>query len=69
MIERQEAIAKQKQETVRPVKLKVHSYRAGDFGELVTLKDNEYIQGCLVVGAGVLVDGIPRVVKTAETRC
>ncbi|MGB5708149.1 MAG: hypothetical protein WBM41_15115 [Arenicellales bacterium] len=50
----------------RPVKLHIHSYQAEDYGHWILLKDNECIQGCVVVGEGVygvLIDGVPRVVN------
>lgn len=49
----------------RPVKLNIHSYQTKDYGPWILLKDNERIQGCVVVGDGVygvLVDGVPRVI-------
>ena len=50
-----------------PVKLDVHSYQVEAFGPWITLRENEYIQGCVAVGQGVygvLIDGVPRVVRT-----
>lgn len=52
----------------RPVKLKIHSYQAADYGPWILLKENECIQGCVVVGGGVygvLIDGVPRVINTS----
>lgn len=49
----------------QPVKLNIHSYQARDYGPWILLKENECIQGCVVVGDGVygvLVDGVPRVI-------
>jgi hypothetical protein len=50
-----------------PVKLKIHSYQTINYGPWILLKENEYIQGCVMVGEGVhgvLIDGVPRVVNT-----
>ena len=54
----------------RPVKLKIHSYQTKDHGSWILLKENEFIQGCLVVGEGVygiLVNGVPRVIRINGT--
>lgn len=48
-----------------PVKLNIHSYHTEDHGPWILLKDNEYIQGCVVVGEGVygvMIEGVPRVI-------
>lgn len=50
-----------------PVKFKIHSYQNIDHGPWILLKENECIQGCVVVGEGVygvLVGGVPRVINT-----
>lgn len=51
----------------RPVRLHVHSYQTEDYGPWILLKENECIQGCVVVGEGVYgvsIDGMPRVIST-----
>lgn len=50
-----------------PVKLHIHSYQAENSGPWTPLRENECIQGCVVVGEGVygvLIDGVPRVIST-----
>ena len=49
-----------------PVRLDAHSYQVHPSGPWVTLMENEYIQGCVVVDQGVYgvaIGGIPRVIR------
>ena len=45
-VERREVVRKQ---NVKPVKTQVHSFRIG-LGQWTALRENEFLQGCLVVG-------------------
>ncbi|MGB5706731.1 MAG: hypothetical protein WBM41_07850 [Arenicellales bacterium] len=49
-----------------PVKLKIHSYQAIDYGPWILPRENERIPGCVVVGEGVhgVLVRLPRVFST-----